>query len=218
MTIHHCNPENGNDLLIEGNEIIDSQTNQSIGEIRDGVYRFARPEENYADSFGWQWNHWANQRSTLRKSGFGLKRVVLGRTRFEDYDLDGKTLLECGCGGGDDTEVLLDFPLSEIHSFDLSHSVDRAKRSIADKRVVFSQASITQIPYPNQSFDVVYCHRVLQHTPDPVQSLESISQKVKPGGCSSPMPIRGQNIIWRNGDTNTCGLPSGCPIGSFIIM
>lgn len=44
------------------------------------------------------------------------------------------------------------------------------------------QASILKIPYPDESFDFVFCHRVLQHTPDPLLSLNHIMTKVKPGG------------------------------------
>ena len=85
-------------------------------------------------------------------------------------------------GGRDDTEVLLSLPFREIHSFDLSTAVERAARHLQDERLVLSQASIYAIPYPDQSFDFVFCHRVLQHTPDPEKSLRAICKKVKPNG------------------------------------
>jgi SAM-dependent methyltransferase len=44
------------------------------------------------------------------------------------------------------------------------------------------QASIFDIPFPDRSFDFVFCHRVLQHTPDPKGALRAICRKVKPGG------------------------------------
>ena len=180
--IEFINPKSRNPLLKTEDGWRDPNSQEIIAPIVDGIPRFVDFKDNYAESFGWQWNHWVDNRSTLRDSGFGLKELILARTKFDQFDLENKTLLECGCGGGDDTEALCSLPFSEIHSFDLSSAVERAKKNISDPRVVFSQASIYDIPYPDQSFDVVYCHRVLQHTPDPVKSLESICQKVKPGG------------------------------------
>jgi SAM-dependent methyltransferase len=118
--------------------------------------------------------------------------LILRRTGFLAEDLVDKTLLECGCGAGNDTEVLVQLPLAEVHSFDLSSSVNvlvpLQERIRAGEfpggcpRLVLSQADICRIPYPDRSFDVVYCHRVLQHTPDPERSIRSICKKVKPGG------------------------------------
>jgi SAM-dependent methyltransferase len=53
---------------------------------------------------------------------------------------------------------------------------------LTDPRLTIFQGSILEIPVPDQSFDVVYCHRVLQHTPDPIESLRAIMRKVAPGG------------------------------------
>jgi ubiquinone/menaquinone biosynthesis C-methylase UbiE len=109
-------------------------------------------------------------------------KEIMQRTHFDRYDLTGKRVLECGMGGGDDTEVLLKLPFSEVYSFDLSRSVDRASRYLRDPRLTIFQASILEIPVPDASFDVVYCHRVLQHTPDPIASLRAIMRKLAPGG------------------------------------
>jgi hypothetical protein len=43
-------------------------------------------------------------------------------------------------GGGDDTEALLTLPFKEVHSFDISNSVERAKKYLEDKRLTISQA------------------------------------------------------------------------------
>ncbi len=160
-----------------------------------GIPRFVDREENYAESFGWQWKHWESTLSDRRNARSTKREEVLRRTHFLDYDLQGKTILECGMGGGDDTEVLLDLPFAEVHSFDLSTSVERAVRYLDDPRLVISQASITAIPYPDEVFDFVFCHRVLQHTPDPVASLRSVCRKVKPGGVLFAHVYK---LGWRN--------------------
>ncbi|MEQ8517545.1 MAG: class I SAM-dependent methyltransferase [Cytophagales bacterium] len=150
----------------------------------DGIPRFVNIEDNYSENFGYQWNKWHSILSDKRHPNNSGKKydTIVKRTKFDKLETKDKTILECGCGGGDDTEVLLKFPFSEIHAFDLSNAVDRAAKFLKDPRLVFSQASIFDIPYEDESFDFVYCHRVLQHTPDPEKALKSIMSKVKPGG------------------------------------
>lgn len=169
-------------LRREGERYIHPLTGVVVATVRDGIPRFVSPENNYAESFGYQWKKWHSLRSDLRNPGHNLRQLILERTHFDEFDIAGKTLLECGMGGGDDTEVLLGLPFAEIHSFDLSSAVERAARYLRDERLRIFQASIYEIPYANASFDVVYCHRVLQHTPDPAEALRRVCAKVKPGG------------------------------------
>ena len=180
--VHLCVPGTGVTLVRDGERLIASDESDVCIPVVDGVPRFVSPDDNYAESFGYQWNLWENERSEDRGSRLGLAETIRQRTRFDLYETEGKTLLECGMGGGDDTEVLLQFPFSEVHSFDLSHACERAARYLHDDRLTISQASIYEIPYADESFDFVYCHRVLQHTPDPVDALRCICRKVKPGG------------------------------------
>lgn len=147
-----------------------------------GLWRFVDPTTHYARSFGIQWNHWTNTLSDSRRTGTTKYREIMERTHFDCYELAGKRILECGMGGGDDTEVLLKLPFSEIYSFDLSTSIERAARYLSDPRLTIFQASILEMPVPDGAFDVVFCHRVLQHTPDPIASLRSIIRKLAPGG------------------------------------
>jgi 2-polyprenyl-3-methyl-5-hydroxy-6-metoxy-1,4-benzoquinol methylase len=176
------NPATQHPLIRDGAVLIDSVTRVQVASLHGDIPRFVSQEENYAESFGWQWKHWADNLSETRGAKIRHRQILLDRTHFLDYDLHGKTLLECGMGGGDDTEVLLSLPFGEIHSFDLSTAVERAARHLRDERLVLSQASIYAIPYLDQSFDFVFCHRVLQHTPDPEKSLRAICKKVKPNG------------------------------------
>jgi len=169
-------------LIVRDNALCDPETSEPVAPIIDGIPRFVDPAENYAESFGWQWKNWADTRSMSRGATDSLRDLILARTHFEEFDLTGKTILECGMGGGDDTEALLTLPFSEVHAFDLSTAVERGHRHLQCDRLFVSQASIFDIPYPDESFDVVYCHRVLQHTPDPEAALACICRKVKPGG------------------------------------
>ena len=64
--------------------------------------------------------------------------------------------------------------------------VDIASRNLSGNprasHVQFVQDSIADLRLRPKSFDIVFCHRVLQHTPDPEKVLNHILQFVKPGG------------------------------------
>jgi len=183
--ISFVNPRTQNPLIRIGDDLVDSQTGEVVATYIKGIPRFVSVQENYAENFGRQWKRWRNLLSDSRnpKAAHQKRKEIIQRTRFDQLNLQGKTILECGCGGGDDTEILLEFPFSEIHSFDLSSAVERAREVLPqDSRLVLSQASIFDIPYPDEAFDIVFCHRVLQHTPSPKLALRKIARKVKPGG------------------------------------
>lgn len=180
--IPFADPRTQSPLRLNGQHYVRESDGTTVAEIVDGIPRFVSPTENYAESFGYQWKRWHSIRSDIRNPGHNLRGVILERTHFSEFELSGKTILECGMGGGDDTEVLLSFPFAEIHSFDLSTAVERAAQYLTDPRLRVFQGSIFDIPYPDCSFDIVYCHRVLQHTPDPAEALRRICAKVRPGG------------------------------------
>lgn len=67
--------------------------------------------------------------------------------------------------------------------------IDQCKKDTPkelEKRVKFIEASALHLPFPDSSFDIVHCHQVLLHLPDPLQALKEMRRVVKKGGrvCS----------------------------------
>jgi len=184
--INFINPKTGNRLVVRNSgkelKLFDELTHDEVAHVKDNIPRFVYQKDNYAETFGWQWKKWRDAQSESRGSSVKQKDLIMSRTHFSEYPIENRTILECGMGGGDDTEVLLTLPFSEIHSFDLSTSVERAKESLKDSRLVISQSSIYEIPYPDNAFDFVFCHRVIMHTPDPERALRCMCKKTKPDG------------------------------------
>ena len=173
-------PSSGEPLRVQGASLVDPK-GRPVAAIVSGIPRFVDPRRNYAEAFGFQWKTWRTLSDSLH-GGHAKRDEILKRTHFEEYPTRGSTILECGMGGGDDTEVLLQLGFAEVHAFDLSEAVEQAAASLNDPRLTLSQASIFEIPYADESFDFVFCHRVLQHTPDPARALRCICRKVRPGG------------------------------------
>jgi 2-polyprenyl-3-methyl-5-hydroxy-6-metoxy-1,4-benzoquinol methylase len=147
-----------------------------------GLPRFA-PRSNYADHFGEQWKRY---RLTQLDSYTGLPvssdriRRCVGEAIWNQ--LRGMSVLECGCGAGRFTEILLERG-ARVTSVDLSDAVDANAQSFpigVNHRV--AQADILALPFRPGGFDLVVCLGVLQHTPDPELTIKRLAEQVRPGG------------------------------------
>ena len=152
--------------------------------IVNHIPRFV-PGNNYAKSFGFQWNRFHILRSAPQNRGPFMelaKETILRRSGWEESFYRDKMVLECGCGGGSETEALLAMGANVI-SFDYANSVDVAlAMNAGHSNLLILQADIANLPLKRRSFDVVHCHRVLMHTPNPEASFRSIAKQTHSGG------------------------------------
>jgi len=84
------------------------------------------------------------------------------------------TFLEVGCGEGLLTQQLLDIsvgPLNRVEACDLS--LGRIAEGL-DSSIVFKEASIFELPYEQNEFDLVVCCEVLEHIEDPASGLAEL--------------------------------------------
>lgn len=148
--------------------------------VIDGIPRFV-PKENYAASFGFQWHiHYATQLDSY--TGKPLSEQRLFEATKWPKKLPGQLILEAGSGAGRFTEVLAKTG-AEVFTFDLSTAVEINKRSNGQsENVRFFQGDLLNIPFRYAAFDKVICLGVIQHTPDPAASFDSLVRHVKPGG------------------------------------
>ncbi len=151
-------------------------------DIVRGVPRFVAGS-TYADHFGAQWNRFRKTQLDSY-SGSPITRDRLRRCCGEDLwnNLAGKQILECGCGAGRFTEILLDRGAS-VTSVDLSGAVEaNAAQFPPGPAHRIAQADIGKLPFVPGSFDVVVCLGVVQHTPDSERTIANLYAQVAPGG------------------------------------
>jgi SAM-dependent methyltransferase len=148
--------------------------------IQGGIPRFV-PNEEYAGSFGLQWNKFRKTQLDSYTS-FPLSSDRLFRVTQWPRNMTGDQVLEAGSGAGRFTQVLVGTGAT-VFSFDLSNAVEAnlANNGHLPNLNLF-QASIYDIPLPEEIFDKVICLGVLQHTPDPERSFRSLVRFLKPGG------------------------------------
>jgi SAM-dependent methyltransferase len=143
-----------------------------------GIVRF-RQDDGYAQSFAFQWTtyqlvQYDSHNKTSLYGGRFKRETGWGRA-------DGEVILEAGCGAGAFTQHILGTGASVV-SVDFSTAVDVAAQHNKSERAVFCQADILDLPFSGGSFDGVFCHGVLQHTPSPEKAFHSLARVLKPGG------------------------------------
>lgn len=111
--------------------------------------------------------------------------------RIPFNECDGSDILEVGCGLGND---LSRFAAAGAHVT----GVDISNRAIDLSRANFEQRSLSgtftqmngeDLQFDDNSFDLCYCHTVLQFTPDPGAMVAEIHRVLKPGGRAIIMAL-----------------------------
>jgi SAM-dependent methyltransferase len=165
---------------------------------RGGVLRF-REDNGYNSSFALQWNRFkTNQIDAVNGTRLSLRRFA--ETGWAAGDLAGKRVLEAGCGAGRFTRILAEAQ-ARVVAFDYSTAVDACRENNGNfSNVVFLQCDIFDMPFRPAVFDYVFCHGVLQHTPDPKGAFTALTRMVRPGGRISIDVYRKDGLIrpWKS--------------------
>jgi len=177
------NPANGKTLVPQEDKWFDEEGNSFP--VIQNILRFT-PPDNYTNNFGFQWNKFQQTQIDRELDSFNHSRIrFFAETRWDKEDLTGKSVLEVGSGAGRFSRVVLRHTNAILYSIDYSDAVSanwRNNFSIAPERFHLFQSSVYEIPFPDNSFDKVFCIGVLQHTPDFEASVKMLINKAKPGG------------------------------------
>jgi len=150
--------------------------------VLDGIARFVASSQ-YAAAFGEQWKRY-RQTQLDSYTGLTVTETRLRRCLGEDvwHSLQGKLVLEVGCGAGRFTELLLKQG-ARVVSVDLSEAVTANKDNcpLSEDHCII-QADVRQLPLAERQFDIVLCLGVVQHTPSPEETLENLALQVRQGG------------------------------------
>jgi ubiquinone/menaquinone biosynthesis C-methylase UbiE len=151
------------------------------------------PRENSIQDF-WQENpcgenltgkldDWAAHFDNYDEFRYRTEGHILGE--LDQIDFAGKKVLEIGIGQAADS-------LQIAKRGGIWHGLDLTDAAITRARVRFElnqqsygdvkQGSATQIPWPDDYFDIVYSHGVLHHIPDIHAVQQEISRVLKPDG------------------------------------
>jgi ubiquinone/menaquinone biosynthesis C-methylase UbiE len=121
------------------------------------------------------------------------------------------TLLDVGAGSG---TISVSFakliPDGHVTGVDLNSNILPRARAVAEaagvKNIEFQQGSIYQLPFPDETFDITFCHQVLIHIGTPWNALHEMLRVTKRGGI----------VAAREGDYKTeCVWPESVHLNEF---
>ncbi len=147
-----------------------------------------------------------------REQEFGTREFfdAVERHRYAEYapwmpevmgfnDFAGARLLEVGCGMGTD---LLQFARggAKVTGVDLTpRSIEISQQHLAvyGERGDFAISDGENLPFADESFDVVYSNGVLHHTPDTAGAVREVHRVLRTGGQARVMLYhRGSAAFW----------------------
>jgi SAM-dependent methyltransferase len=128
-------------------------------------------------AYGLQWNRFRIIRTEEDRVTFR------NRTGLPPESLDGKVVLDAGCGMGRYLRIAGESSAKLIVGVDLSRAVDAARELTRQlPQVAVIQGDLLRLPFAPGSFDLIYSLGVLDHTPDPRAAFLSLARLLKPGG------------------------------------
>jgi SAM-dependent methyltransferase len=136
--------------------------------------------ENLVESLGADHESFFRRYDALR---YRLEAHIL--KRLDAIDFKEKHVLEIGLGQGADSEQII--RRGAIWSgLDLtSESISRVSARLKLRGLPYQRlelGSALSMPFPDNSFDMVFSHGVLDHVPDILQAQKEIARVLKPGG------------------------------------
>ena len=112
----------------------------------------------------------------------------------------GLDLLDVGCGPGTITvDLAARVTPGRVLGVDLSPDpLDEARANAAGAgaEVTFAAGDVYALDLPDDSFDVVHAHQVLQHLTDPVAALREMARVCRPGGVIAVRDVDYAATTW----------------------
>lgn len=117
----------------------------------------------------------------------------------------GDRVLDVGCGPGTLTASIAEaVSPGQVLGIDRSSDVVKEATSTAAARgltnVRAEVGDVYSLDYPDDSFDVVHAHQVLQHLSDPVSALREMRRVAKPGGVVAARDADYEAMLWYPSD------------------
>ena len=141
--------------------------------------------EKTIDSFGYQWtvrDTGHNEGSLKYTKQLFFDRYAMDEEEFSKYIKD-KIVWDPAIGSGRMEYIYAPYA-REIYATDLSIAVYKAREHLKDKfdNIKYFRANLLNPPFFDESFDVILCHAIIQHTGAPKEALKTFKNKLKKDG------------------------------------
>ena len=127
----------------------------------------------------------AYYRDVIRAGGYTTTMAELRRDQYAHFielcGLEGKKLIEIGCGQGEFLQVLTEFP---VEAYGIEHKADLVEKAQAKGlRVVCDFAEDATVKLENGPFDAFLSFNFMEHQPNPNGMMQCIYENLTENGC-----------------------------------
>ena len=118
---------------------------------------------------------------------FHVRGAAVSRELGNSVSLEGKTVLDVGCGIGGPCRMLADEFNCHATGLDLSKEYIRTAKELSklvklEDKTSFVQGDATNLPFSDESFDIVWTQHVQMNIADKQQFYNEIQRVLKKGG------------------------------------
>lgn len=106
----------------------------------------------------------------------------LGRYWWLSGLASGRRVLDAGCGAGYGSQILHDAGALSVTAVDISPQVIEAVGGRVSSGIALGVADLRDLPFPDDSFDLISCFEVIEHVEDPDPILSELARVLAPGG------------------------------------
>ena len=124
-------------------------------------------------------------RDVIRSGGYSTTMDALRRKQYDEWigfcGLEGKKILEAGCGQGEFLQILEDYP---VQAFGMEHKHDLVEKARSRGLTVSEDYPEREDQvFENGPFDAFTSFNFLEHQPDPALYLRAIARNLTEEGC-----------------------------------
>ena len=105
-----------------------------------------------------------------------------GRYRWAAALAAGRDVLDAGCGAGYGTGILAAAGARSVTGVDVSPEAVVAARGRAGEGPRFFTGDLQELPFEDDSFDLVTCFEAIEHVPDPERVIDELRRVLRPDG------------------------------------
>jgi len=185
-----CCPDCKDDLIlrdetpskphVETGALLCSRCGTSYPIVR-GIPRFVESDQ-YVGSFSYEWNRWNRVQLDVANGDIESEQTFAEKSGFTPVDLQGKLVLDVGCGAGRFLDVASRWGARAI-GVDLSFAVEASHRNLGDRpNVSVIQADVFRLPFRAGTFDAIFSLGVLHHSRDTREAFLRLPPLLKDNG------------------------------------
>jgi SAM-dependent methyltransferase len=112
-------------------------------------------------------------------AGAGDYKLYHASIATAECDVAGKCVLVVGCNRGEDCKIFVDMGAEQVTGLDV---MDEIGANFVHPNVSYRKASAEQMPFEDDSFDLVFAYATLEHVPDITAAFREMARVCVRGG------------------------------------